>query len=58
MILSGFSQADEAHVGGGYWVGSSFAAHAQLDDLLTCVADVDPAEAAPDPLRPSEEASA
>lgn len=51
-------QANEMYMVGGYWIGSSFhAAHAVLDDLFTYVADVNPAEVAPNPLRPSGEAS-
>lgn len=44
-------QNNETHVVGGYWIGSSYhAAHAVIDDLFTYVADVDPAEVAPNPL--------
>lgn len=55
MIFGGLSQAHEAHVGGGYWVFSSFhAAHAVLDNLFTYVADLDSTETSPNPLRLGE----
>jgi iron complex transport system substrate-binding protein len=50
-------QSERMYQGGPYWIGSGiYAAHRILDDLFLYVAEVDPAEVAPNPL--TEAASA
>lgn len=48
-------QNDRVYRVGGHWIGWGFyAAHAVIDDLFTYVAEVDPAEVAPNPFLTAE----
>lgn len=51
-------QAGHVHIVGRDWIGSSLiAANVVIDDLITSVAEVDPATVSPDPFLPAEASS-